>query len=175
MAKNVRDEDDASEIRDSFASISQAINALRAQGFSVHQPQRNPGPAEVSEPPIGYIHSTRPIPLGFNDFLAQARRAIDSGQYYTAVLLAAVGFEAAARECADQLGIDSKRMSLGRLARELGQRTENNNAEGTLSTLAKLRNSVVHAEKEMQWVDRAQAEDLINALTVGAQYLEMVA
>jgi hypothetical protein len=42
-----------------------------------------PQPSEMLEPPIGYIHSTRPIPLGFNDFLAQARHAIDNGRYYT--------------------------------------------------------------------------------------------
>jgi hypothetical protein len=175
VERAVRDEDDANEFRSSFASIRQAIAELQAQGIPVHQ--LAPGPAQIHEvePPVGYIHSTRPIPLGFNSFLVQARRAIETDQYYAAILLAAVGFEFAAREAGRQLGLDSDRAILGRLVRELGRRTESRKAMETLNTLTKLRNGIVHAEKEMPWVSREQAEDLISAFTRGAEYLEMAA
>jgi uncharacterized protein YutE (UPF0331/DUF86 family) len=45
----------------------------------------------------------------------------------------------------------------------------------TLNALNRLRNSLVHAEKETPWIDREQAVDLINAFSVGVAYLDMAA
>lgn len=178
IAKNVRDEGDAEEFRDSFASIHQAIRELRARGITVHaeQPTTQVHP-EIPEPPEGAIFSLRPVSLGFNNFLMQARAAMASGQHYAAVILAAIGFEHAARNAADQLGIDSYKQSLGRLLRELAHRTETEKegALETFMTLSKLRNSIVHGEREYTDISRDSAEDLINGFIVGANYLEMAA
>lgn len=65
-------------------------------------------------------------------------RAVEAGQYYAAVLVAAAGFEFAARRAAEQLGIDGS-LPLGRLVRELGRRTEDPEAAEKLATLNRLR------------------------------------
>src|SRR5262249_38484406 len=107
IAKNVRDEQDTEEFRSSFASLQQGIDQLRKQGFTIHQPPASPPPPDDST--LAYLRTARPVSLGFEYFADQAHRAIDTKQYYAAVLLAAVGFEFAARQAASQLGIDSDR------------------------------------------------------------------
>ena len=174
VAKNVRDEQDTEDFRASFASIQQAIETIKAEQLTGRQP---PKPAAATdEPPIWYRPSARLIPLGFDNYLGRAMEALENGQYYAAVLVAAVGFEYAARQAADQLGITVDRASLGRLLRELGRRTEDKQAMETLNSLNMLRNSLVHAEdREAPWISRIQALDLIDAFRAGVGYLEMAA
>jgi hypothetical protein len=172
VAKNVRDEQDTEDFRASFASIQQAIETIKAEGLASRQPPKV-APA-TDEPPIWYRSSARPIPLGFDNYLGRAMEALEKGQYYAAVLVVAVGFEHAARQAADQLGIEADRVSLGRLLRELGRRTEEKQAMETLHSLNMLRNNLVHAEdREAPWISRTQALDLIDAFRAGVGYLEM--
>jgi len=173
VGKNVRDEDRGEEVIDHLQSMRQSIAELRRLGLTPHT--SSPSPPGIPEPPPGYIESTRMVPLGFTYFLQQAHAAVESGQSYAGVLVAAVGFEYAARRCAEQLGIDAERKGLAPIVRELGRRTENKQAMETLNALNGLRNSLVHAEKETPWIDREQAVDLINAFSVGVAYLDMAA
>jgi HEPN domain-containing protein len=174
VAKNVRDDQDSEDFRASFASIQQAIETIKAEGLAARQSPTATAPTD--EPPIWYRPSARLIPLGFDNYLGRAMEALEKGQYYAAVLVVAVGFEYAARQAADQLGISAKRASLGGLLRELGRRTEDKQAMETLHSLNMLRNSLVHAEdKEALWLSRTQALDLIDAFRAGVDALEMAA
>jgi hypothetical protein len=173
VGKNVRDEDRGEEVIDHLQSMRQSIAELQRLGLATHASASSP--SGIPEPPPGYIESTRTVPLGFTYFLQQAHAAIESGLSYAGVLVAAVGFEYAARRCAEQLGIDPERKGLAPIVRELGRRTENKQATETLDALNRLRNSLVHAEKETPWIDRQQALDLINAFSVGVAYLDMAA
>jgi hypothetical protein len=98
-------------------------------------------------------------------------QVVEAGQYYAGVLVAAAGFEFATRRAADQLGIDGT-MPLGRLVRELGRRTEDAQAAEKLLTLNRLRNSVVHAQKDTPRIDRAQAIEFIDAFSMGVTYID---
>jgi hypothetical protein len=171
VGKNVRDEDRGEEVIEHLQSMRQSIAELQSLGLAPHAPASQP--LRKPEPPPGYIPSLRVVPLGFTYFLQQAHAAVESGHSYAGVLVAAVGFEYAVRRCAEQLGIDPERKGLAPLVRELGRRTENKLAIETLNALNRLRNSLVHAEKETPWIDREQAIDLINAFGVGVSYLDM--
>jgi hypothetical protein len=149
-----------------FGSLQQAMEALRRQGIVAQQPlQRPPSP----------IRSQRMIPLGYDAFFDEAVHALDNGQHYAAALTAAVGFERAAREAADQIGIDGRRMSLGRLVSELGRRSEDPSAVETFITLNKLRNSLVHAKIDGPFIQREQAVEFVNAFGKGVSILDQAA
>jgi hypothetical protein len=160
MAKNVRDEKDAEEFRTSFASIQQAIDELRSQGA----PQPLPQPEQpVPQPPEGL------------NFMAQAQQLLTAGQYFPAVLVAAVGFETTARVIAREMRWDAERVPLGRIIRELAIALPSKQDAERLETLNRLRNSVVHAEGEVPWVQQEEAEEMVQAFSQGATTLSRAA
>jgi hypothetical protein len=160
MAKNVRDEKDADEFRASFASLQQGLDELRAQGASVAQPESAP----VELPPPDVLN-----------FMAQAQQLLANGQYFAAVLVAAVGFEKNARDIAQGLQWDALRVPLGRIIRELAPLLPSKQDAERLETLNRLRNSVVHAEGEAPWVQQEQAEEMVQAFAQGATMLSRAA
>lgn len=168
IAKNVRDERDADDFRASFASLQQGLDELRKRGI-VHQPSRAAG---QKEEPLVVYYGNRVVSLGYEGFLAEAMQSVEAGRYYAGVLVAAVGFEYAARRAAEQLGIDDTKMPLGRLLRELGRRTENPRAAEALATLNRLRNSFVHVDAETPQLDRSQAIEFIDAFSMGVTYID---
>jgi len=104
-------------------------------------------------------------------YLTEAHQAIKSGLYLAAALVAAVGFEAAVRETARMFRIPDKRISLATLLRELSAHTSDKRKIETLVTLNRIRNGLVHGERQTSHLTREEALELIDAFRVGANYL----
>jgi hypothetical protein len=167
IQKNVRDEQDAEHTRASFASLQQGIDELRAR-VPMPQPLR-----KMKDEPLVQYSGHRMVSLGWEFFLAEAMQAVESGQYYAGAVAAAVGFEYATREAAKQLGIDGDTLALGRLVRDVSRRTEDKNATEALITLNRLRNSLIHPDKNMLEMNREQAFEIVDAFNRGVSYLDM--
>jgi hypothetical protein len=146
MAKNVRDERDADEFRNSFESIRQAIAELN----------RKPTSSSVEE---GYVvareidHSllkeTRAALKPEKRFDGdEANRALDTGLYQSAAVMSGIEFERFIRETAERLGIERSLTLIrvvGLLAHILGDKELTNE----LRTLVRLRNTIVHESSGM--------------------------
>jgi hypothetical protein len=78
--KNVHDETDAEEFRDSFQSIQQALTELRAQGLG----QATTSDVRTIEVPFRTRFIFQP-----DAFFEQAKQAAEEGYHYVSVLLAA--------------------------------------------------------------------------------------
>jgi hypothetical protein len=89
--------------------------------------------------------------------------------------VAAVGFEKNAREIAHGLQWDAVRVPLGRIIRELAPLLPSKQDAERLETLNRLRNSVIHAESEVPWVQGDQAEEMVQAFAQGATMLSRAA
>jgi hypothetical protein len=167
IAKNVRDESDADEFRESFASIQQGIESLRSQGFLIQ--------AHVPAAPED-IHEADALParVAFSHFWDQAYRALDSGQFYAAVLLAAVGFESAVRSIALQLNLNPDRANLNKVIREVEEKLSDTNLGERLRTLTKIRNTFIHPQEEASSIDYELATELVNSFIAAARELTRI-
>jgi hypothetical protein len=178
--KNVEDKKNADRWDDSFASIQQALVALRQQPSSlspiVSSSHRS---VEIPTPPIAFdvrddIGSARAVREDLfrsRAYFRQARTALDHKLYYPAILAAAVGFEHALRQTAKIIGLD-RRSNLGLVIAELAKRSKNKNIEGELRVLLRLRNGLVHGETHVSLSDYSEAENVIRAFEHGIDYLE---
>lgn len=173
IAKNVRDEEDASDFRASFATLKEGLDELRSRETPINRGRARTHDSAL--PDLYEYRSQRPVPLGYESFFMQARAALDSEQYLAAALIAAVGFEHAARQAADQLGISTERAALGRMLREIASRTEEPNAAGFLSDLNRLRNSLAHGESDIVAMTREEAVNVVEAFWTGVRYIERAA
>jgi hypothetical protein len=126
---------------------------------------------DAEQPPMHW-QTGRLIVPPMEPYLVQAYAVVKSGYYLAAVLVAAVGFEAAVRETARMYGIPDKRfLPLAALLRELSLRTSDKKKMETLVTLNRIRNGLVHGEKQTSDLTRDEALELIDAFRVGANYL----
>ncbi len=125
MAKNVRDERDADEFRESFASLQEGLNELRQQ-------RHEPAPVILDRPP--------PIVVESEDLMAEAQASVAQGRYFAGVVLAAIEFERTLRETAAALGMNTQR-PLGVLVNELAGKAEDKDLWMQLRTLVRIRNS----------------------------------
>jgi hypothetical protein len=181
-----------------FDTLQQGLGELRAQGLVPPAPPHEP-PAEpelpLPEPPAPPAEETAlPTELGMRwptdeadqivhwqdgrltiapmqPYLIQAYSVVKSGYYLAAVLVAAVGFEASVRDTARMFGIPDKKMPLAALLRELSLRTSDKKKMETLVTLNRIRNGLVHGEKQTSDLTREETLELIDAFRVGANYL----
>jgi hypothetical protein len=195
-AKVVHDEEHGEKVlgrfdalEQGFDTLQQGLGELRAQGLGLV-----PSPA----PPVG-MEPELPLPeppteMGMNwpidaadqivrwqdgrltvapmqPYLMQAYGVVKSGYYLAAVLVAAVGFEASVRDTARMFGIPDRKMPLAALLRELSLRTSDDQKMKTLVTLNRIRNGLVHGEKQTSDLTREQTLELIDAFRVGANYL----
>lgn len=173
VAKNVRDEDDADEFRDSFASIRQAITELKREGLTEQSPQSTP--PTVQELSAGY-HPGIELPREYTNSamaIGEASKAASAGLYRAAVAMAAIAFERAVKEAAERAGIDP-RQPLSRLVRQLatGPATSPLIAEELLP-LVRLRNGVIHSEIH-EHVTEEEAIELIRGFVNGTYILKHV-
>ncbi len=156
MAKNVRDEENANEFRESFASIREGLDQLRRQ---------QPGP------PIQPIPDVPPtVPVGFEDLMAEAKIAVARGLYTTGALAAAVEFERQLRSLAQSVEINTQQ-PLGRLIDQLAGRTEDKDLWLQLKSLVRMRNSLVHLRTREEPITKAEAEQIIQAFQSGIYWL----
>jgi uncharacterized protein YutE (UPF0331/DUF86 family) len=154
VGRSVRSERDADEFRQSFASIGQALEELRRPPATSGQSPLNPS----------LVRSER--------FESEARKILETGLFKTAASHAAIGFEAAARDIAQLLGVDA-RQNLTATVDNLAQYFKNQQLRDELRTLARIRNSLVHSQ--FQEIDKAQAERLIRGFKEGVDHLEAAA
>jgi hypothetical protein len=185
-AKVVRDEEHGEKVLDTleqgFDTLQQGLGELRAQGLVPPVPPPAPPPEpELPLPEPSAPDDAELIPAPSRDgrltippmepYLFQAYGVVKSGYYLAAVLVAAVGFEASVRETARMFDVPNKQLPLSRLLRELSLRTSNKSKMETLITLNRIRNGLVHGEKQTSDLTREEALELIDAFRVGANYL----
>ncbi|WP_456636735.1 hypothetical protein [Bradyrhizobium sp. USDA 10063] len=181
-----------------FDTLQQGLGELRAQGLVPPPPPPEPPPAAEPELPLPEPPAEPPVPPAaiemewhtddadqaivqwqdggltiapMQPYLIQAYAVVKSGYYLAAVLVAAVGFEASVRDTARLFGIPDKKMPLAALLRELSLRTADDQKMKTLVTLNRIRNGLVHGEKQTSDLTREEALELIDAFRVGANYL----
>jgi len=171
-----------------FDTLQQGLGELRAQGLVPPAPSQDAPPMAgepyappIKEPEPEFNEDQSKILLQWNPqefaiapmqpYLTEAHQAIKSGLYLAAALVAAVGFEAAVRETARMFRIPDKRISLATLLRELSAHTSDKRKIETLVTLNRIRNGLVHGERQTSHLTREEALELIDAFRVGANYL----
>ncbi|SRR6266851_2570686 len=154
MAKNVRDERDADEFRESFASLQEGLNELRQQ-------RHEPAPVILDRPP--------PIVVESEDLMAEAQASVAQGRYFAGVVLAAIEFERTLRETAAALGMNTQR-PLGVLVNELAGKAEDKDLWMQLRTLVRIRNSLIHLQMDKQ-ITKADAEQMIRAFQSALDWL----
>lgn len=158
IAKNVRDESYADEFRESFASIRQGLEALQRQTVIV---------ASDTEP----TQERRTLVLS-ESFFAEAKQAVEQGLYYAGAVLAAIGFERAARDCAEFMGVNSE-LQLSAVLNELAKFDEGRpGMRESFRTLVRLRNSLIHGKFGSVVVNREEAKEIIKGFNEGALYLD---
>jgi hypothetical protein len=164
--KNVRDEDNANEFKDSFASIRQVLEEIKTQ-----RPKTSTGRTIVP---------TLPRPAGVapfidpQSFLVQAEHALEHDLIFPAMLVSAVGFEHAIRDTAARFGFDV-RQPLSLLLTGIAQQTNNQETVQKLRGLVRLRNRLVHAEPDGTALDREEALEVIGAFREGIVALQDIA
>jgi hypothetical protein len=176
--KNVRDEEHATDVRSSFASIKQALDAILKQGLA------EPSPGQAQEAPprpppdlaqfrerIAEARAVSEDAFGSRAFLRQAWQALEQELPYAAATTAAIAFERALRDSARFLGIDTRR-PLGAVIAELARQAEMPDLLERLGTLVRVRNGLVHPEGDLLKMDRAEAEQMVRAFSNGIDYLE---
>jgi hypothetical protein len=182
-----------------FDTLQQGLGELRAQGLGLVPPPAPPEPPVGAEPELPLPEPPAeepalPTEMGMNwpidaadeivrwqdgrltiapmqPYLIQAYAVVKSGYYLAAVLVAAVGFEASVRDTARMFGIPDRKMPLAALLRELSLRTSDDQKMKTLVTLNRIRNGLVHGEKQTSDLTKEQTLELIDAFRVGANYL----
>jgi hypothetical protein len=162
IAKNVRDESDADEFRGSFATLQQGLDELRR--LTARSGSTQPSTTVL-------IPAPEASDIAELDFAKQAKRLLAEGYYYAAVLVAAVGFERAAREIYMKVDWRGKRVPLGRIIRDFSLKLANRDDIETLETLNRLRNNIVHAQGEAPWIGKTQAEEMVAAFEKGSSLL----
>jgi HEPN domain-containing protein len=162
MAKNVRDERDADEFRDSFASIKQAIVEINQR--PAQEPPEEPLPREISD-----ALDLAPWPGDFSE----ADRALEAGIYPAAVVAAAISFEKNLRDAAQAIGLNAK-VPLTKLLGNLSP-TLNKKSLRDLKSLLRLRNSLVHSRFALSDLTKAQAQEMVSGFKRGAADIEELA
>jgi hypothetical protein len=158
MAKNVRDEQDANEFRESFATIKEGVDEIK------RLTQITPSPQPVPE-----IQTT--VRAASEDLMAEAKIAVARGLYTSGALAAAVEFERQLRALAQSIELNTQR-PLTRVADELAGRTADKDLWLQLRSLVRMRNSLVHLRPREDKIDRAEAEQIIQAFQSGIEWLK---
>lgn len=135
--------------------------------------ETEPGPeaTEDTDQTILQWHHGQLTIAPMRPYLIQAYAVVKSGYYLAAALVAAVGFETSVRETARMYDIPDKKFPLAALLRELSLRTSDKKKMETLFTLNRIRNGLVHRERETSDLTKEEALELIDAFRVGANYL----
>ena len=162
VSKNVRDEDNTNELFNRFDTLHEALGALAAQRSEDYPPTITQEPPPPSTP-------TAALPL-----IDQARRAVNEGFLYPAVLLASIAFEQAVRIAAAALEIDTRR-PLSFLVREIGIRLQGRGMSKELEILVRLRNSLVHPTGKTTQLDQVEAGELVENFALSIEWLRRVA
>jgi hypothetical protein len=146
MAKNVRDEDDANEFRNSFATIGQALEELRRQQVEDATALRNPlNRSGLFEP--------------------EANSAVAQGFYKAGAALAAIEFERTLKEIAMMLDINP-RQSLTLVSDAIAKKLGRDELREELRTLGQIRNSLIHS-KFLGPGRKAEAEEIVQGFQDG--------
>jgi hypothetical protein len=149
MKKNVRDDQNADEWKDSFALVIAEIRGQKA----------GPLVAAGAERPARFRMSG-------DELVGEARENLDKGSRYGAMLLAAVGFETSLRRFGAMFDVNPKK-PLTRILTELEPVLEDSKLIARLRLLTRLRNGLVHAQFQKPTLDRADADATITAFEDG--------
>jgi hypothetical protein len=164
VSKNVRDEDNASEFRNRFASIQEGVDALRTQTAAHPQPPGHPRPVPSEATSDAFREA--------ESLIKQARMSLANNLYYPAVLTAAVGFEHELRMAAARLDMSPNRLTLGAIIRQMVAQTSRDDMLQRLETLVRLRNGLVHPNPDSANISEAEATDIVNAFQEGIEWVE---
>jgi hypothetical protein len=167
IAKNVRDETDADEFRNSFASIQQAIAALTLR----EETQIDNGlPPDVPvSRDIDRALDLAPWPPGFTE----ADRCFNAGLYPSAAIAAAISFERELRKGAVSLGYGGTRPLSEILKRLTPYLDDHSNQD--LQALVRLRNSLIHSQFQASKITKVEAQHMIEGFKRGAGYIQTFA
>jgi hypothetical protein len=158
IAKNVRDEADASEFRSSFETIEHGITQLRKKGLS-------PAPEDLKFVPTNEPSKWRRVDVSLQ--FHEAMLYLKEGWDRSAIALAAVAFEAAIRQAADRLGADVDK-SLTRLIRDLCEGRLCDEKLLELDALVEIRNDIVRLRGDFPLDGSRKASELFSRFRNGA-------
>jgi uncharacterized protein YutE (UPF0331/DUF86 family) len=185
VAKNVRDEDNAKEMRDGFKSIQQALDELKKEQL-LEATAGSETPAAATEPAKKRWRTTDSATVQseiarareVNDdlfrsrmYFAESQRAFEQKLFYSSILAAAVGFEHATRDAAELLDLDPRRpMTI--LVDDIGRRLEEPDLAKRLKTLIRLRNQFVHGQPYTTQIGARETAELLQGFRTGIDHLE---
>jgi len=170
ISKNLRDENNANEFRDNFASIHEALDAIKRQAQP--QPQTHPvGRRRTTD--SAYSKRVRPeaIDQDTKYYFDEAARAIDNGFLYPATLVAATGFEHALREIGKRFKYDARK-PIRTVIEELGTRLDKPELTKQLLLLMRLRNTLIHEQALSRPKNVEEAQSIVRAFEDGLSKLE---
>jgi hypothetical protein len=159
-AKNVRDEDTRTEV----ISIGEGVAQLLRQGAAPQsaaiegQPEAS---LDFSVLQSDFLDSRR--------YFEEADRALDRGLNYSAVVVAAVGFERALRNFGLRYFDIERKRPLGQVLNEIGKLNLGKRHAATLRTLVQLRNGLVHGDSYSSKIEESEA------LTVVSSFMKAIA
>ena len=122
----------------------------------------------LKEEPVPEVQTT--VRTAPEDLMAEAKIAVARGLYTAGALAAAVEFERQLRASAQSIEVNTQR-PLTRIADELAGRTEDKDLWLQLRSLVRMRNSLVHLRPREGKIDKAEAEQIIQAFQSGIEWL----
>jgi hypothetical protein len=164
ISKNLRDETNANEFKDSFASIHQALDEIRKQRAAEPRPR---GRRRTTDSTI--TKWVTPEKATFDRakyYFDEAASAIDNGFLYPAVLVAATGFENVLRETGKQFSLDARK-PVRLIIQEIGARLDNADLTKQLLLLLRLRNTLVHEQDSSRPKNVDEAQSIVGAFEDG--------
>jgi hypothetical protein len=169
ISKTLRDETNANEFKDSFASIHQALDEIKKQRAS------EPAPRSLGRHRTTDGQYTPTPESGEPDhrkyYFDEAARAIDNGFLYPAALVAATGFENLMRESGKQFGLDA-RVPVRTIIQTIGTKLDNSDLTKQLLLLLRLRNTLINEQDSSRPKNVEEAQSIVGAFEDGLSKLD---